>query len=418
MPTAADVLKSLGAPEALELVEPDWAAAQASYPAGDLAFLTAEFLRVACEHVELPQAMSDAVLTCAARVRSDGALRQFAWYCYSRVWEASGKAPVSRWPLLLRALDRDAGLFYVLILLAGTPAMQAAHAARDIPRDVVRATVADLPRCMQTDDYAQRHGEWGISPRIFAWLLTHWRGELYQLGRLQFAPSRFDAAVRVYRHQETQQVLALSEGGVAYRGDGALQGAGGVVDAAGAWTSLEISCEPDAIAGHPVDALGRASAQLVHLPPSHWQVALRRSDAVLEIHIPVGGPMDFDACGESLRSALNFFRRHFPERAFVAFTCVSWFLDPQFESLLPAASNIVRFLQEVYLFPVRGSDAGVIRAAFGVATTDVKTAPRNTTLRRAVAAHLEQGGHFHGGGCFLLCEDLAWGRRPYRGRLA
>jgi hypothetical protein len=35
-------------------------------------------------------------------------------------------------------------------------------------------------------------------------------------------------------------------------------------------------------------------------------------------------------------------------------------------------------------------------------------------LQRAFARHLEVGGHFRGGACFLLKEDLAWGSQVYR----
>ena len=51
---------------------------------------------------------------------------------------------------------------------------------------------------------------------------------------------------------------------------------------------------------------------------------------------------------------------------------------------------------------------------FGCDETAAKLLPRDTTMRRAFAEHLEQGGHFRGGGCFLLAEDFNWGSRTYR----
>ena len=58
--------------------------------------------------------------------------------------------------------------------------------------------------------------------------------------------------------------------------------------------------------------------------------------------------MDFEACGESMRTALAFFPRHFPERLpAVAFVCSTWFFDAQYQQILPATSNIVRFQREL-----------------------------------------------------------------------
>ena len=90
-----------------------------------------------------------------------------------------------------------------------------------------------------------------------------------------------------------------------------------------------------------------------------------------------------EACRRSLEEALRFFPACFPEVPFVAFSCTSWLLDAQLERLLPPSSNLVRFQQEVYLFPIRGSSGGVIRTVFGHGLTlaDLPRFPRGTTMR-------------------------------------
>ena len=55
------------------------------------------------------------------------------------------------------------------------------------PGGPIRDTMADLRLCIETEDYRRDFGHWGISPRILSWLMNHWRGELYRLGRLQMA---------------------------------------------------------------------------------------------------------------------------------------------------------------------------------------------------------------------------------------
>jgi hypothetical protein len=81
---------------------------------------------------------------------------------------------------------------YVMVL----PVVLAYHRTRGIPADVSRRTLADLGRQMAV--HRRRYGTGGlVTPD---WLSLHFRGELYQLGRLQFERarlgSRTSAAVR------------------------------------------------------------------------------------------------------------------------------------------------------------------------------------------------------------------------------
>ena len=124
--------------------------------------------------------------------------------------------------------------------------------------------------------------------------------------------------------------------------------------------------------------------------------------------------MAYDACGESLRQAMEFFPTHFPDRPFIGFDCISWILDAQFEQLLPPTSNLVRFQQELYLFPIRGVHDTAVGHVFGRQGDEARDLPRQTTMQRAFAGHIQRGGRFRGGGGFLLAEDFDWGAQVYR----
>ena len=67
-------------------------------------------------------------------------------------------------------------------LLAALPDTRAYHAARGVADDVSWATLADLGRCAAID--RRLHGAGGL--RDSPWLVRHFRGRLYALGRLQF----------------------------------------------------------------------------------------------------------------------------------------------------------------------------------------------------------------------------------------
>lgn len=86
----------------------------------------------------------------------------------------TGAEPVS-WP------NVD-GYFYVRVFLAALPTIRARHAALGIPEEISRATLADLGNKMAI--YRRTHGVGGLDRQ--SWLVRHFRGTLFRLGRLQF----------------------------------------------------------------------------------------------------------------------------------------------------------------------------------------------------------------------------------------
>lgn len=402
-----------GAPWAQQLDEAVTAA-----PAEAPTWLTPTAITEACQLAGMNESMTAAAVALGRRVQQDAALRTMLWYYHHCMFLAVPYVFEANWPLLNEALGDDAGMFQVLVVLSATEQVQEIHRRRGIPADVTRETLSDLAFCLATEDYTEQHGRWGLSIRIMSWLSNHYRGQTYRLGRLQFVHASFADVLRAYRHRRDGTVVALSEAGVRYRADGQYDGAGGVEDPQGAWTS-ELVETAEGVEGYPIHPAGYAVHRRVRLASADWAPALARGDGVLDMHIPAGSPMDFDECVQSLRRATEFFPRHFPEQPFVGFDCRSWLLDGQFDQLLPTTSNLVRFQRQMYLFPQPGQTSWVTGVVFGrrgegTRTFDIAELPRKTTMQRAFAEHLERGGHFRAGGCFLLTDDLAGGLDVYR----
>jgi hypothetical protein len=95
----------------------------------------------------------------------------------------------------LPELDWPAGplqrCFPVYVFVAALPHTRAYHRARGVPAEVTRRTLADLGRNMAV--HRRRYGRAGV--QVQRWLIHHFRGELYQLGRLQFERSRTGRAL-------------------------------------------------------------------------------------------------------------------------------------------------------------------------------------------------------------------------------
>lgn len=116
----------------------------------------------------------------------------------------------------------------------------------------------------------------------------------------------------------------------------------------------------------------------------------------LSLHIPESGPLTPEACDGSIADARAFFPRHFPDTQLRLVTCGSWLLDPQLAEYLPADSNMVRFQRRFTLTP-EIDDAGIeiFRFVFRRIDAPLDELPQDTTLERAVVAHVRAGRQWH-----------------------
>jgi len=376
-----EVAAQLGLKKGAELLELEWESSQNSMPPEGPPFLAPEFVTDACRALYLPQEVTQKALAASRRIAAHPALRALVWHCHYCLLRCPNYLlrKVRDWPSLEVMLQDDAGMFYFLVLLSAVPQMQAIHRAHAVPPDIVRDTLLSLKSAM--GGYRKEHGTWGVTGHNVGWLSNHLRGILYRLGRLHFQFGSFHYKLRAFRHSTLGAVVALSEEGVRYRSDGQICRADD--DTSEAWSS-ELITTDDEITGNPILPTGAAVQKKVTLAAAQWRQVLAPGDPVLNIHIPGGGPMDHDLCGQSFRTALDFFPRHFPERPFVAFCCSSWILNTCLEELLPPTSNLVRFQQEVYIFPTQLDEQGILKVALGGVPEDLSKAPRDTTLQRAV----------------------------------
>lgn len=413
-----DVIAELELDEKAEALRPHWEASQQAMPQGELFFLAPGFVREACGAVGLDEAIRADAVAAAGTVARSPALSALAWHFHHGLFETDEEEydwhEMWQWPTLETTMGEQAGMFYLVVLLSGAPVMREVHARHQVPPEVVRETLSDLTRWMESERARRPDGRWWVGPGNVAWLSNHVRGILYRLGRLQFQFARFHYQIRAYRHVASGVVAALSEGGVRYRSYG---GSGGPDEGSdeGAWTAA-LAITDSEVVGCPILPTGRALRQEVRLGRGEWVEVLTRGRPALNIHIPGGSPLGHEACGESFRRALEFFPRHFPERPFAVFCCGSWLLNAQIEEWLPPDSNIVRFQREFYLFPIGLDRDWLLTNVFGEMPQDLSRAPRRTAFQRALADHLAAGRPLQptGGGCFLFPEDFRWGDQVYR----
>ena len=407
-----EVLSSLGESATIEEVRPQWEESMGVLPAKRPFFLTPREIDRLSEYCGLPADVRPALDATAERIAADPALLRLAWHGYRRLYWAP-QSSFTKWPSLGTSLGENCGVFYLLLALGVVPAMRAFHRSAGIPDSVTRETCVQV-RCM-SENYAHgSNGRLGIYRRQLGWLRQYTGKFVYvRLGRLEYALHSFGGGAEVYRHRQTGRVMALAEEGQRFDAEGYMPAAA-APDVPAGWTAT-LRSDADAVTGHPICPGGHALRDRATLPAAEWQRVLAKGDFVLNMHIPAGGGLTPEACEESLKSAAAFFRKHFPETAPAAVVCRSWMFSNLLEHCLPPEANLVRFLRELYLFPTPNSATAALWFIFLQDDFDPATAPRDTSLRRAVLDFLAQGHPWRDGGMFILMDDIPrYGTQQYR----
>jgi hypothetical protein len=208
-------------------------------------------------------------------------------------------------------------------------------------------------------------------------------GSIFRIGRLEYRIKKLQSGLMVYKNRKTSRIRLI-------------------MPAPG--SSERILVEPD---GHFSPFRGEI--------PSDWMPVLTDEDYVLDMHIPGGGKLTEEAIRDSMKRGIAFFDTFFPERETKGFECVSWIFSRDLDAVYPRNANLIRFRNQVYLFPVESEKVDGSCFLFGTTSKDPEDWPENTSIQRTLKKHIRQGGAFRLSGMIYLREDLSrFGDFPYR----
>lgn len=224
-----------------------------------------------------------------------------------------------------------------------------------------------------------------IKPRIFG------------LGRLEFELTEHFFDYEVWRERTTGKHLPLIDDGVRFEENG-FPWHGGKLSTARQETDTQVT-------GYTYLPDGRLDPTPVTLDKSRYERCLTRGDAVLSVHIPVGGRLDADAAEESFGYVGSFMANYFPEVDYKAFVCSSWLLDTNLRHFVGPESNMLKFQNR---FTVGLSH----RNGFSV-YDDIFQVPKHCPLeelvptnrfQREILAMLKAGGTLYSGRGYILTD--------------
>lgn len=391
-----------------------WEAAEACFDLR-MPLLQDDFLLEQCRKIGYREDFGAGLLKAARRARELPALANCVHYLhfYYYVRRFGGVSYAVSLPDMTPVDGAEThGFLMIAIALGAIPLVEKSYAALGLPPEYACDTVRWIAGAI--DEYRAGHdGRFGLTATKPHWIRHYIEGELFRIGRLEYMvqpPLNYLPAV--YRRKADGRVIALCRDGWRLRRDGLLLWEDEAPETA--FRVARLIDNEDAITGVPIDPTGVAEVERsVTLELHEYEPLWTPWSLVPGIHIPGGGGMTPEACCDSLRRAVEFFRRHFG-REVAGFSCSSWIFNPDFERELPQ-SNLADFMRQVYLFPFASVGVEGLAFVFGHQEADWSGYPADNSLRRAFHRIRESGRRLKAGGMFIEANGLAsYGSEYYR----
>lgn len=123
---------------------------------------------------------------------------------------------------------------------------------------------------------------------------------------------------------------------------------------------------------------------------------------VIGIHIPSDADLTPSKVDQSLRQAIGFMKKYYPDPARDRFICESWLLSPVLKELLSENSKILAFQNRFEIISENRDEKDFIEWVFQMPQdTDVRQLPEKTSLQRNVKQLLLKGGNV-GAACGII----------------
>lgn len=387
----------------------DWEKVMILFPSGTPSFLTPEEYLNSAEFCELNKEIFPSINKTAALTLADPVLLQLSWYLYWKMYMASERLNGAQSKLLpdfTSRLGELNGTFYLLIALGIIPFMRSYHKHLGIPENITKDTARIISSLVES--YRRgTDGKTGVFSRPIYWLQNYIHGNLYLgIGRFCYwAKPYSDRLPGIYRNKKNKKIVAFAPSDMLFNSDGYCDLAEEQIPEADYWRST-FRIDENTVTGNPFLPCGKAVKETITLSLSEWDCVFGKGSAFLDLHIPAGGNMSLDVCKDSLTRAADFFSKKFPDLKPAAVICNSWICSPNLSEFMPESSNLIKFQKECFLYPKPSPRKGGLWFFFFQDTFDPLTAPRHSSLQRAIAEHLESGHDLREGGMLILFDDL------------
>ena len=233
--------------------------------------------------------------------------------------------------------ERDFPFLAALVFLPYIDEIFDTLAKKGFPEKVIHATISQFENCIYLNE--ERAGWLGLGKRYFDHLQRYVDYRILNIGRLRFEIYKNKDAYLLESLKTGEQILFLE---------------GGEMNAEGLYSDTPpINDDPcfsaffresnEFFEGTPIGEDGRCKSTPIKLSKDEYFIRLAPGDDCLGVHIPQKGALTREACEASYKTAIELYKKHYPELNIKAFRCHSWMMSPQLVDVLKPGSNLLEF---------------------------------------------------------------------------
>lgn len=309
-----------------------------------------------------------------------------------------------------------------LVLLACVPVAEQEMKRRGIPKEYYE----DIPHRMLRDQL-KRYKETGkIDVEDMPWKMNFYTLSIFLLDRFLFIPYMFGDPFALYRSRKNGKVIGISDADYEVDSEGQLiteeskkgnEGKPGTGfeyarrTAKGQATFRTTKTEDDnAVEGYYLNPCGFVENKKVTLLKEEYEVALDKDDWLIALHIPAGEGYTPERVRGSMKLAVDFYQKYYPELDIKGFWSESWLYDKRLSLMIGKGKNITNVQEEFFCYSGGWDGEMLYIHLFRDMEAKLEESICTTTLQKNAKQFLLDGGRFCSTGMVFLTGELENGK--------
>ncbi len=368
-------------------------------------------------------------------IESDETVLRFSEFFVWDMCSMRNKYDIDNYTELVPSCLEDYNDAYAfLVLLACIPVARKEMVRRGIPAEYYE----DIPHRMLRDQIARYKETGRIDVEDMPWKMNFYTQTIFLLDRFLFIPYEHGEGFELYRNRETGRVIGLNDAGNVYDSEGQLlkwkiseecheteshadkepaPDTGyvyAVRKAAKPGTFVTVKDETDdTITGNYMNPVGYTEERLITIEKDKYERVLKRGDYMIATHIPGGEGYTPERLTNSMKLALDFFAKYYPELDMKGFWSSSWLYDKRLEKVIGRNRNITN-VQDMMFRYSDGEDGEMLYIhLYKNMDNTLSDYPCTTSLQKGARDVLLNGGRFCTTGMMILKEEALSGGRYF-----
>lgn len=298
-------------------------------------------------------------------------------------------------------VDNEFGMLFAMIYLARYELLTTVLEEKGIPVENAQAALIVYKDLFRRNYNC--YDCYGFSGIYRSAMIKYLIPKTFRIGRLAFEIGAFSGPYTVYQNKITGETVALVNPELKYLPNGKQAPKNCESD----YFVTQLSENEECINGYTVHNDGRLNFEPLTIKKKDYEVALKKGDPVLSVHIPGNDKMTTERVEQSFNDAIKFFETYYKDVEFKAFVCSSWLLDTGLRKFLKEESNILKFQQK---FKIVLSFVNTFALYWNIFSTEkfvpyAELVPSNSFQKNVLEA-LNNGENLYSGNGYILYKDL------------